>query len=125
MKTPLLSLVLLAGATTASFSAEAPKAVKAQLITLLESTQDNDLERFESVCNETMQKTMTPEILNKVSAQLSGVMREGYAIEFMGFTDRILTMTYYWKIDFKTERVPDQLIEVSITGDKVAGFFIR
>lgn len=125
MKTPIFSMLVLSALSLTTFAAEAPKAVATQLTTLLDATQNNDIEKFESVCDEKMQEAMTPEVLTTVSTQLADLMKKGYKTEFMGSTDRILTVTHYWKIDFDADKVPDQLIELSVTDGKVAGFFIR
>jgi hypothetical protein len=93
--------------------------------TLLEATQNNDLQKFESVCDETMKTAMTEEKFTQVSGQISPLMKEGYKKDYMGVLNRGAVKTYYWKIDFEREGVPEMLAELSIKDGEVAGFFIR
>ena len=130
MKTTLLALVTLMSATLGSIAEEAPieKAPieEARILgTLLEATQNNELEKFESVCDETMKAAMTEEKLTQVSTQIAPLMKEGYEKTYMGMLNRGAVKTYYWKIDFEKEGVPDMLAELSIKDGEVAGFFIR
>ncbi len=125
MKSTLLSFVTLACATLGSIAEEAPKAETLMLATLLEATQNNDLEKFESVCDEVMKTAMTEEQLTQVSEQVAPLMKQGYQKSFMGTLNRGTVKTSYWKIDFDHEGTPDMLAELSLQDGKVAGFFIR
>ena len=125
MKTTLLALASLTAATIGAIAEEAPKEEVAILKTLLESTQDNDLTKFRSVCDEKMKAAMTEAMLTKVSRQVAAQMKQGYEKVFMGVLIRGQAKTYYWKLEFKGEGVPDMLAELSTQGGKVAGFFIR
>ena len=109
-----------------SFAEEqSSEAVVSILETLLQATIDNDLEAFESVCDEAMQTAMTPELLKSVNAQLSGLLQAGYQTSFMGVLDRIAFKTYLWKIDLSTEGAADILAELSVKGEKAAGFMLK
>jgi hypothetical protein len=125
MKTTLFTLATLITATLGAFAEEAPKNEALILGTLLEATQNNDLKKFESVCDEAMTTAMTEEKLAQVSGQMSPVMKDGFKREYMGVLDRGTVKTYYWKIDFQKEGVPDMLAELSMKNGKAAGFFIR
>lgn len=125
MKTTILSAVTLLTATLGTIAEEAAKAETVILTTLLEATQNNDLERFESVCDKTMKAAMTGEALTQVSRQISPLMKQGYQKVFMGVLNRGAAKTYYWKIGFKEEGAPEMLAELTIQDAKVAGFFIR
>ena len=104
---------------------EAPKVEATMLTTLLGATQDNDLAKFGSVCDEKMKAAMTEAILTKVSGQVAAQMKEGYEKVFMGVLIRGEAKTYYWKLDFKGEGVQDMLAELTTQDGKAAGFFIR
>ena len=93
--------------------------------TLLKATMDNDIELFESVCDDNMKEAITPDQLEAVSIQVSALMKEGYQKTFLGVLDRAGFKTYYWKIDFDKQGVSDMLAELSISDKKVSGFFIR
>ena len=125
MKTALFTLATLITATLGAFAEEAPKNEALILATLLESTQNNDLQKFESVCDEAMKTAMTEEKLTQVSGQISPLMKDGFKKEYMGVLNRGAVKTYYWKIDFQKEGVPDMLAELSMKNGEVAGFFIR
>ena len=125
MKTALFTLVTLIIGALGAIAEEAPKDEALILGMLLEATQNNDLKKFESVCDEAMTTAMTEEKLAQVSGQMSAVMKGGFMKEYMGVLDRGTVKTYYWKIDFQKEGVPDMLAELSIKNGKAAGFFIR
>ena len=125
MKTTLLALASLTAAKIGAIAEEAPKDEVAILTTLLESTQDNDLTKFRSICDEKMKAAMTYAMLTKVSRQVAAQMKQGYEKVFMGVLIRGQAKTYYWKLDFKGEGVPDMLAELSTQDGRVAGFFIR
>ncbi len=125
MKNALFTLATLITGTLGAFAAEAPKDESLILETLLEATKNNDLKKFESVCDEAMTTAMTEEKLAQVSGQMSPVMKDGFKNEYMGVLDRGTVKTYYWKIDFQKEGVPDMLAELSMKNGKAAGFFIR
>ena len=125
MKTILLTLTSLIAATMGTLAEEAPKVEATMLTTLLGATQDNDLAKFGSVCDEKMKAAMTEAILTKVSGQVAAQMKEGYEKVFMGVLIRGEAKTYYWKLDFKGEGVQDMLAELTTQDGKAAGFFIR
>lgn len=125
MKTALFTLTTLITAALGAFAEEDPKDEALILGTLLEATQNNDLQKFESVCDEAMKTAMTEEKLAHVSGQISPLMKDGFKKEYMGVLNRGAVKTYYWKIDFQKEGVPDMLAELSMKNDEVAGFFIR
>ncbi len=125
MKTTLLTFAALISVTLGAIAEEAPKEEALILGTLLEATQNNDLKKFESVCDEAMKTAMTTETLKQVSEQISPLMKNGYKKNYMGVLNRGAMKTYYWKIDYEKEGVPDMLAELSIKNGKVAGFFIR
>ena len=125
MKTALITLATVITATLGAFAEEAPKDEALILGTLLEATKNNDLEKLESVCDEAMKTAMTEEKLAQVSGQISSLMKDGFKKEYMGVLNRGAVKTYYWKIDFQEEGVPDMLAELSMKNGEVAGFFIR
>ncbi len=125
MKTALLTLTTIITVTLGAFAEEATKDEALVIGTLLEATQNNDLQKFESVSDEAMKAAMTEETLTQVSGQLSPLMKDGFKKEYMGVLNRGAVMTYYWKIDFQKEGVPDMLAELSMKNGKAAGFFIR
>lgn len=125
MKIALFTLATLITATLGAFAKEAPKDEALILETLLEATQNNDLQKFESLCDEAMKTAMTEEKLAHVSGQISPLMKDGFKKEYMGVLNRGAVKTYYWKIDFQKEGVPDMLAELSMKNGEVAGFFIR
>ena len=125
MKTTLLALVTLLSATMGSIAEEAPKDEALILETLLEATQENELEKFESVCDATMKAAMTEEKLTQASGQVSPLMKAGYEKTYMGVLNRGAVKTYYWKIDYTKEGVPDMLAVLSMLDGKVVGFFIQ
>jgi len=112
-------------ATMGTIAEEAPKDEATMLTTLLEATQNNDLAKFESVCDEEMKTAMTEPILAQVSEQVASQMKEGYEKVFMGVLNRGEAKTYYWKLDFRGEGVPDMLAELTTQDGKAAGFLIR
>ena len=125
MKTKLLALSVLVFSSLAVIAEEAPKSVATTLQTLLTATQDNDLMKFKSVCDDGMKKATTKDNLKKASIQVSALMKLGYKKIYMGVLDRRTFKTYYWKIDFDRDGSPDMLAELSIRKDKATGFFIR
>lgn len=125
MKTALFTLATVTTAALGAFAEEAPKDEAIILGRLLEATQNNDLKKFESVCDEAMKTAMTEEKLAQVSGQISPLLKDGSNKEYMGVLNRGAVKTYYWKIDFQKEGVPDMLAELSIKNGEVAGFFIR
>ena len=125
MKTKLLALSVLVFSSLAVIAEEAPKSVATTLQTLLTATQDNDLMKFKSVCDDGMKKATTKDNLKKTSIQVSALMKLGYKKIYMGVLDRRTFKTYYWKIDFDRDGSPDMLAELSIRKDKATGFFIR
>ena len=102
-----------------------PELIVAMVETLLDATEENDLEKFESVCDSVMKAAMTPDVLAGVHAQVSGLMKEGYTKFFMGVLNKGEFKTYYWKIKFKTEGAKDVLAELSVKGDETVGFYLR
>lgn len=125
MKTTILSLVTLLTVALGAIAEEAPKAESLMLTTLLEATENNDLQSFESICDEAMKEAMNEDTLTQVSKQISPLMKKGYQKTFMGILNRGDAKTYYWKIDFKDDNTPDMLAELTTQEGKVAGFFIR
>jgi len=125
MKTTLLSIATLLAATLGAIAEEAPKKEDAMVTTLLDATQNNDLEKFKSVCDEAMKAAMTEDILAEVSQQISALMEEGYEKVYMGALNRGALKVYYWKIVFTDKEVPDLLVELTIQNGETAGFFIR
>ncbi|MBK1829860.1 hypothetical protein JIN77_03930 [Verrucomicrobiaceae bacterium R5-34] len=125
MKISCLALALLALTTLSSSALEAPKESASALKVLLDATQNKDLEKFESVCNEVMQQAMTEETMAAVSQRFAEFLKQGYQASYMGSLDRKSVKTFYWKLDFKTDGRPDMLAELSMKDGKVAGFFIR
>ncbi|MFC5050787.1 hypothetical protein ACFPK9_09185 [Rubritalea spongiae] len=125
MKTTTITTLSALTLPFTAFAEEAPKDVATQFKTLIEATQENDLEKFESVCDAKMQEAMTPQVLEQVSKQVSPLLKAGYQSDFMGDLNKLSHTTYYWKIDFNTEQAPDMLAEMTIANGKVAGFFIR
>lgn len=125
MKTTLLALLTLVSATMGTFAGEEPKDESLILDTLLEATQKNEIDKFESVCDDKMKTVMTAEKLAQVSGQISPLMKDGFKREYMGVLNRGAIKTYYWKIEFQKEGVPDMLAELSIKNGEAAGFFIR
>ena len=107
------------------FAEEAPKAEMKFLEILLSATQENDLDKFESICDDNMKEAMTEDTLKEVSSQVSPLMKEGYEKVYMGSLDRGGFKTYFWKIDFDQDDAPDVLAELSTSEDKVAGFILR
>ena len=125
MKTTLLALLTLVSAIMGTIAGEEPKDESLILDTLLEATQKNELDKFESVCDDKMKTAMTAEKLAQVSGQISPLMKDGFKREYMGVLNRGTIKTYYWKIEFQKEGVPDMLAELSIKNGEAAGFFIR
>lgn len=125
MKTVALCLATMIVATLGALAEDAPKDETLILATLLEATQDNDLQKFESVCDEAMKAAMTEETLTQVSGQISALMKEGYKKKFMGVLNRGAVKTYYWKLDFVKDGAADMLAELSVKDGDAAGFFIR
>ena len=118
--------MLLALASSAALSGEeAPKEETVIVTTLLDATKENDLEKFESVCDDNMRKAATEESLTQASKQVSALMKDGYEKTYMGVLDRAQFKTYYWKLDFKKEGTPDMLVELSVKDGEAVGFFIR
>lgn len=95
MKTALITLATVITATLGAFAEEAPKDEALILGTLLEATKNNDLQKFESVCDEAMKTAMTEEKLAQVSGQISPLMKDGFKKEYMGVLDRGAVKTYY------------------------------
>lgn len=125
MKTTLLALLTLVSAIMGTIAGEEPKDESLILDTLLEATQKNELDKFESVCDDKMKTAMNAEKLAQVSGQISPLMKDGFKREYMGVLNRGTIKTYYWKIEFQKEGVPDMLAELSIKNGEAAGFFIR
>ena len=125
MKTTILFICTLLISSFTLIAAEAPKSESMILETLLITTQDNDLIKFESVCDDGMKEAIKEEDLKQVSAQLSALMKQGYKKVYMGMLDRGAFNTYLWKIDFDKDGVPEMLAELSTSNNKVVGFYIR
>ncbi|WP_411825579.1 hypothetical protein [Luteolibacter sp. AS25] len=125
MKKIALTLAALTSLAVTATAEDAPKDEALALATILDAARDNDLEKFESVCDEAMKTGMTPEKLDQVSGQIAPLMKEGYETSYMGVLDRGVVNTYYWKLDYEKEGIPDMLAELSFKDGKVAGFFIR
>lgn len=125
MKILILSIATLMSATLGSIAEDAPTNEAFVLKILLEAIQHNDLQKFGSVCDETMKAAMTAERLTLVSGQVSTLMKQGYKKDSMGVLNRGDIKTYYWKLDFDKDGVPDMLAELSIRDSKAAGFFLR
>ena len=125
MKPLVLSLTILGLFVFPCWADDAPEKVATQLSVLLEATQNNDLDTFESVCDEKMQEAMTAELLTNVSKQVSALMKSGYQPSYMGHIDKLSHKTYYWKVDFDTDNAPDLLAVMTIANGKVAGFILR
>ncbi|MGJ8672801.1 hypothetical protein [Rubritalea sp.] len=125
MKTTLLIALSTLSLPLTALADDAPKAVTTQFETLLKATQNNDLEKFESVCDAAMQDAMTPEILAQVSKQVAEPMKAGYDADFMGDIDKVSHKTYYWKVEFDNDKSPELLAEMTVANGKVAGFFLR
>ncbi len=124
MKNLILAAVSLT-LTSSLFAEEAPKAETKFLETLLTAAEENDLDKFESICDDNMKEAMTEDTLNEVSSQVSPLMKEGYKKVYMGSLDRGGFKTYFWKIDFDQDDTPDVLAELSTSEDKVTGFILR
>ena len=126
MKTILLALLTAAATTTASFAAEtAPAKLTRTLTTLLEATQENDLDKFESVCDKDMRQAMNELALQSVHEQIAKHMEDGYTAVYLGSLDHLAYTVHLWKLDFEDKGVPDTLAELSWNGGKVSGFFLR
>lgn len=125
MKTLSLLIALFTITTLSAIAEEAPKLASDNLVTLLNATQENNLEMFHAVCDETMKKAITPDTLNKISTQLSPLLKLGYKKQFLGVINRGNHKTYLWKLVMKKDDSPELLAELTHGKDKVAGFFIR
>ena len=126
MKTTLLALIIAAATATVSFAAEtAPAKLTRTLNTLLEATQENDLDKFESVCDKTMRQAMNELSLQSVHEQIAKHMENGYTAVYLGSLDHLAYTVHLWKLDFKDNSVPDTLAELSWNDGKVSGFFLR
>lgn len=108
-----------------AFSQEAPAEVEEFCEVLIEATQENDLEKFKSVCDEQIKETMTSTTLSSISSQVSGLFKNGYERTYLGVLDKVTFKTYLWKLDFSIEGVPDTIASMSVSNGKVSGFYLR
>ena len=104
---------------------DAPAAIQKQCNTLLDATKENNIEKFESVCDKDMKEAITPEILTMVSGRISAAMKKGYIATFMGSLNRLEATTYCWKLDYTDEKTPDSLVQMTTVENEVAGFLIQ
>ena len=102
--------------------------IEKQIGTLLLATMGNDLEKFNSVCNEAWKKEMTAEKLKKLSDQLYpwSIGGTGTARTFMGSVRHMTHRDYYWKILPKDSKYQGELlVHLTSQNGEVAGFFIH
>lgn len=125
MKAPLFLFLLLSLLTPALAQKAAPDTARETLETLLQAIEDNDLEKFESVCGDHMKEAMTEENLDLTSEKFSEVLSQGYKKVYLGEIDRLSMKTHIWKIDFKAEDLPEFSAELTVADGKVAGFYLR
>ena len=107
---------LLAGGSALGAEPAPPAAVEKMLVTLLQATADNDLVRFESVCDDTMREAMTPALFRQVNAQLGPLLKAGYTRTYLGSKTQGDITAYLWKLDLKSEGAPDLQAEMAAHG---------
>ena len=126
MKHLSILLVTLFTLALSAQAATAPASATQHLETLLNAIQENDIKSFHSVCNETMQTAMTPEILQRVHDQVGATIAGGYNATYWGDVTRPDDVKgYYWKLSFTTKPNHDLVAEMWVRDGKVAGFFLR
>lgn len=102
-----------------------PDPVTGMANTLLTAAKNNDLEKFQSVCDASMIEAITPQVLANVSEQVSSLMEAGYQTTYMGVLKRGPYLTYFWSMSFEVEGSDDVLVEISVKDGKVGGFLLR
>lgn len=125
MKTRLITIAALFAFALTTQAEDVPEAVEKQCEVLLKATQENDLDKFESVCDEAMREAISAEKLKQVSDQVATLMKGGYKKTFMGSVDRINHRTYYWKLTFDAKDVGEILVQLTSGNGKVSGFFMQ
>lgn len=120
-------LIVALFALALSAQASTPPASASQALeTLLNAIQKDDIETFHSVCDETMQSAMTPEILQRVHDQVGKTIEGGCQKIYWGDVTRPDNVKgYFWKLSFTTKPNHDLVAEMWVRDGKVAGFFLR
>ncbi len=121
----MLIVALFALALSAQASTP-PASASQHLETLLLAIEKDDIKTFHSVCNETMQSAMTPEVLQRVHDQVGATIAGGYTATYWGDVTRPDGVKgYFWKLSFTTKPNHDLVAEMWVRDGKVAGFFLR
>ncbi len=124
----LLIVLLLTAFICTSLRAEEPAPpadVQKMAATLLEATENNDLDKFKSVCDQAMREAMSADLLQEVHTQVGASLAAGFQQQYLVRLDRGPIQTYLWKISFKKAGEHDVLLEVSVKDSLVAGAFLR
>jgi len=119
-----IACVWLALSVTACVAGETPEPGRALLDNLLKATEMNDCNRFLANGDAGFKAGITTQMLERVSAQLSPRMKQGYQCSYLGELSQQGCRVLLWKLKYK-DGGDDTLAKLVLRNGKVAGFWLQ
>jgi hypothetical protein len=119
-----MCLLVLVCYTTRIFGATTEPAREQAFDSLIHSIQVDDRNAFVADATDDMKQAITPQIMSNISHDISHDLIKGFQATYLGELKQQGCMVQIWKVTFKDGR-DDMLAQVSMRGDKLAGFFIQ
>ena len=109
---------------TSCFAGEIPEPERAVLDKLLKATEANDYNSFVADGDAGFKAGITTQVLERVSAQLSPRMKQGYQCSYLGELRQRGCRVLLWKLVYKVGG-DDVLAKLVLRDGKVAGFWLQ
>ena len=124
MRVTILVLACLLIATALPCHAQAPASPESLMKKILTAVENNDYAAFVADGTPEFKAGLTPQMLEGVSTQLVGRMKQGYECLSLGELKQQGFKTYLWKMVIK-DGGDDALIKMVMKDGLVAGFWIQ
>jgi len=110
--------------TTICIAAEPGETVRPIMDKLLKAVETNDYDSFVAEGTAELRASMTKQILEGVSTQMSPRMKKGYNITYLGELKQRGCQVHLWKLVYK-DGGDDTLAKIVLKDGKVAGFWLQ
>lgn len=105
-------------------AADAPPAVQTQFDKMSKAITEKNYEAFLADADDPFRATVTQEIFDQASDDISGKLGGGYSATFLGELNKSGYKVYYWKLVPKNGG-DDYLATLSVQDGKVGGFSVQ
>jgi hypothetical protein len=99
------------------------KKVGTQFRKLMAALQVNSHSRFVALGDANFRAKITPQMVKKVSAQLSPRMNRAHIQRYLGYISAPRFVDHLWKLTFADDN-GDRLAQLSVKGGKVHAFYV-